>query len=118
MSNYPLFYEKLRQVWLQNAVALLLNIITWLYIYMVIEPSEELVPLHYSVVYGADYVDKGYYIYILPLTGLVILFLNYMLYHYISKKEIFAGKLLIISALAVQIFLFIAVLFLKSVTTI
>jgi hypothetical protein len=113
-----LIYDKLRQVWLQGILALLLNLLTWVYIRFVIEPSDELVPLHYNVIYGADYVDKGYYIYILPLTGLIVLGLNFALYRYISKKDLFAGKLLIGAALAVQVFLFIAVLFLKSVTTI
>ncbi len=91
------------------------NIISWLIIVTQIKPTSEVLPLHYNIFYGLDQVGKGYYIYGIPLVGLVILILNYILYRYAVNKEPFAAKTLIAVGLVAQVFILFAILFLKSI---
>ena len=109
------FFKQWNNVWFQMGTAFLINIITWLIIYFQIRPSDQLIPLHYNVFYGTDFVGKGYYIYIIPLVGLCILILNYLLYRHALSREPFAARILTAVSLVVQVFILIAILFLKSV---
>ncbi len=111
-------FSKVKNVLFQVALALLVNIITWLIIYTQIRPSSEVVPLHYGIFYGTDLIGKGYYIYLIPLAGLAILALNHYFYRKILVKEPLAAKSLIVIALVVQLLILLAVIFLKSIIVI
>lgn len=112
------FFKNLRNVWFQLGLALVLNIITWAYIYLKIKPTAEPIPLHYNIFYGIDFVDKGYFIYFIPAIGLVILILNYFLARYLRSKEEFGSKILVAVVPAIQAFILVAILFLKTITVI
>ncbi len=109
------FIAYFRNILFQLGLSLLINIISWLIILTQIHPSSEILPLHYNVFYGADLSGKGYYLYLIPLAGLALLVINYILYRYTIKKEAFIAKALISVALVIQIFILIAVSFLKSI---
>lgn len=95
-------------------LAFVANIITWLFIYFKIKPNSEIVPLHYNVFYGADLVGKGYYLYLLPVAGLVIIVINFVFSRYAQRLDRFAGRTLAAVSLVCQIIIFIAVVFLKT----
>jgi hypothetical protein len=97
-----------------ETVGFLLNIVAWLIIYLKIRPTSEIVPLHYNIFYGVDYAGSGYYIYLIPLVGIIILLGNFILYRISKRSEDFAGKMLVAVSVIVQVFILIAVLFLKS----
>jgi hypothetical protein len=105
----------LRNILFLLGASLVLNIISWLIILAQIKPTSEILPLHYNVFYGADIIGKGYYLYLIPFAGLAILGVNYFLYRYAIRREPFVAKTLVTVALVVQIFVLIAVLFLKSI---
>ncbi len=93
----------------------IVNIITWMVIRFKIQPSSEIIPLHYNVFYGTDYAGKGYYLYLIPAVGLVFIFLNYFLYRYSLRRQRFAGRMMSWVALAAQFFILLAVLLLRAI---
>ncbi len=105
----------LKNVLFQTVLALVLNIISWLVIATQIKPNAEVIPLHYNIFYGPDLVGKGYYAYIIPSVGLLVLLVNFGLYKYAIKKEPFAAKVIVSISLVVQILILISILFLKSI---
>lgn len=90
------------------------NIITWLFVLFKIKPNSEILPLHYNVFYGTDFSGKGYYIYIIPAIGLSIWLFNYFFYRLAKNRDPFASKLLVSISFIVQVFVLIALIFLKS----
>ncbi|MDO8571700.1 MAG: hypothetical protein Q7R79_03395 [bacterium] len=70
------------------------------------QPGRDYIALHYKVVFGVDWLGRWYYIFLIPVTGLVVFVLHYFLarraYHY--QKTI--QHLLMIAAGACQIILF------------
>ncbi len=96
------------------AAGLLLNIIAWWIVVFLIRPTSVTVPLHYNVFYGTDLAGSGYYLYAVPLVGSVILLFNYFLYRRTAKLDAFIANSVAGTALASQIFVLIAVFFLKS----
>lgn len=99
-------------------VSLLINIITWAIVYFKIKPDSEIVPLHYNIFYGIDIAGKGYFIYLVPAIGLSVLVVNYWLFSYALGKDRFAANTTMAITLFVQIIIFAAVLFLKSIIVI
>ncbi len=110
--------EYTRNILFQIAFGALLNIISWLVIAAQIKPSSEMLPLHYNVFFGPDIVTKGYFLYSLPLVGLLILGANYVFFRYTKEREEFAAKIVIAISIVVQALILIAVLFLKSIIVI
>lgn len=96
-------------------LALVLNIISWVIIAAQIKPSSEQLPLHYNVFYGADITGKGYYLYLLPFAGFAILAANYVFCRYSINREPFAAKSLLVISIVVEIFVLIAVQYLKTI---
>jgi len=113
------FFKKLSQqalsnVWAVFVLGLLANSISWLIIRFQIRPTADLVSLHYTIFY-TDVKGPGYYLYAIPAIGLAMLLFNMFLCTLLRRREIFAGKILIAVAAIAQIFILLAVLFLKSV---
>jgi hypothetical protein len=69
-------------------VALLLNLGIWILLYMFIKPSLEPIYLHYNIYFGIDLIGSWYRIYLIPLSGLLIILVNYFMgvIMYSSKK--------------------------------
>ena len=95
-------------------VGLIINSIAWSIIYFKIRPTAEVIPLHYNVFYGVDYAGPGYYAYVIPLVGLLILIINSIFFQFAKKSELFAARILVSVGSIVQIFILVAILFLKS----
>lgn len=98
-------------------LAFFLNIISWLIIRFKIHPTSEIVPLHYNVFYGTDYAGKGYWIYLIPAVGFIFILINFFFYKQAVKREKFGALMLQWVALVSQVFILLAIMFLKSIIT-
>lgn len=67
---------------------LVINLISWLYIFINIKPQEEPIFLHYNIYYGVDLIGDWYQIYIyLPLIALVVFFINAFISYILYKQD-------------------------------
>lgn len=112
---FKLFQKDFLFLW---SVSLLVNIISWAVVYFKIKPDSETVPLHYNLFYGIDLAGKGYLIYFITSTGLLILALNFLFFRYAKNRDAFAANALAGISLFVQLIILAAVLFLKSIIVI
>ncbi|HVY68111.1 MAG TPA: hypothetical protein VHA30_04435 [Patescibacteria group bacterium] len=96
-------------------IALAVNIITFIVIYTQIHPSSATLALHFNVLSGVDIYGSGKEMYYVPATGFLIIVVNFILFRATYEEFRFLGYLSAFSAGAVQIFMLIAVLFLKHI---
>lgn len=90
--------------------------ITFLTIYFKIKPNVSLpVALHYNVIAGVDLYGKGMNIYKIPLAGLLIVMINFVLYRLLKGSNAFLSLLTAVMSCLITVILFIAVLFLLQV---
>lgn len=102
-------------VWFLWGLCLLLNIITFLFIYFKIHPAGKTLALHYNVVFGVGWYGAGQNLYLLPVAALVVSTANFLLFKILKKYQQFLAELLVFAALASQIIILAAVLFLSGV---
>lgn len=88
----------------------LLNIILWLALYIKFGFSRELIPLHFNVIYGIDYVGKSFNVYQIPGAGLVILCVNLIFARIFFKIERVFGYFFMFASIGIQLFLLISAL--------
>ncbi len=68
-------------------VGFILNIILWLFIYLKISPQDDLVFLHYNIYFGVDLIGDWYRMYLMPLLGVLIIFINIVLSVLLKKRD-------------------------------
>jgi len=69
-------------------VGLILNLSSWLYIYLNIKPQTEPIFLHYNIYYGVDLIGEWYDIYLyIPVVLLGIFFINAFFSYILYKRE-------------------------------
>lgn len=82
-------YKSDLQVRITFVLSLILNILSWLVLYIKLQPFSYLtssgdIPLHFNVYFGIDIYGKWYQVFILPIFGLLVIILNnsvgYMLF--------------------------------------
>lgn len=95
-----------------NAVALigslLLNAITWAYLLWNIRPQEDLIFLHYTILFGVDFFGPWWKIIYLPLGGLAIILVNTVLGWVLFARDAFANYVLLAVCLLSQCLLLVA----------
>lgn len=91
-------------------VSLTLNVGLWLFLYFQIKPSQYPIPLHFSIYFGIDVIDKWYKIYIIPGLGLIFIFANFMLGAIIYRSEKILSYFLNFIAIFLQILLILGAL--------
>jgi hypothetical protein len=91
--------------------AAVLNLVMWIYLPLAIKPTKAAVFLHYTVHLGVDFIDSWANIFNLPFLGLIILLINTFLAYFIYYYK-YLGRLLMVGAAIIQIFLFIEAYFL------
>ncbi len=101
------FFFKDRLVLLALIANILLNIAIWLNL-LRIKPISGLIPLHYNIYFGVDYIGVWRQIFLLPLFGLGIIILNFFLGGIFFFKEKFISYTLIYSALLCQFIILLA----------
>ena len=90
------------------------DIITFLVIFYKIHPGDKTIALHYNVVAGVEWYGKSSNLYFIPGTGLIITFVNFILYNVLKKTDYFLDFLIIFATACVQAVLLFAVLLLAK----
>ncbi len=83
------------------------NSITWFNL-LRIQKTDEILPLHYNIYFGIDYMGGWYSLFIVPLFGLIVLLFNFLLSLFIHFKDKFLSYSLSVVALFVQMILLTA----------
>ncbi len=96
-------------------LCLLLNIITFLFIYYKIHPGNKTLALHYNVLVGVQWYGKGKNLYFIPGVGFAISVINYILFRTFKNSQEFLAVLAIFVSIFSQVILLIAALFLAQV---
>lgn len=94
-------------LWL-GLLSLVTNVIIWIIIIQHFSFQEELVPLHYNVYFGVDVIGRKQWLFNLPLIGICIFVINFLLGWVIYKNEKVASYFLLGATLLVQIILAVA----------
>lgn len=98
-----------RLIFVSGIAAAILNIILWLAVGGKFGLSTEKIPLHFNVVYGIDLLGAARQLYLLPLTGGVLLAVNVWLSSILFPREKLYSYFLSVSAALIQGILLIAV---------
>ncbi len=87
-----------------------LILLNWLFVYIInINVSHGLVVLHYNVDFGVNLIGDVKQIYIIPLLGLIVFVINFILSAFLSRQDKFFPHLLLGAAMLVNLFLLIAI---------
>ena len=97
------------------ALCLLFNIITFLFIHYKIIPTGKTFALRYNVIVGVEWYGNGYNLYQIPLVGLLVTLINFLLGKLLIKRQPFLSRMSIFATLTAQALLLIATLLLKTV---
>ncbi len=89
-------------------IALVLNITNWIWLLWEIRPQEEMIFLHYNVLFGVDLVGPWWKVLYLPIVGFVIILINIILGWFLFGKDKFPAHLLNFISVFCQIFLLMA----------
>jgi len=92
-----------------SALTLLTNGALWVLIYFFLDKGKFNIILHYNVLFGVDFQGNPQKVFIIPLIGLLIFFLNITIIKFVYKKEKFIAYLLFSTSLICQVFAVIAV---------
>lgn len=100
-------FFKDRLVSVSLLLSLILNFIGWLILSFVFRPQPELIPLHYNIYFGIDFLGPWYWIFILPTLGLLINFINFFLASLLYRKEKIISYFLVVFSSFIQLLLLI-----------
>jgi len=109
MIYYMSNFTKLIRKYGISIVALIFNVLMWLWLIVYIKPTGESHVLHYNIYFGIDQIGPGIKLFLFPLFGLIILVINilftltkninYKLIVYSSLISLLSQILLIVSIL-------------------
>lgn len=100
-----------RVVLISFILSFLLNLFIWLFIYLKIKPGPNPIFLHYNIYFGVDLIGPWWRIYLLPLTGVLALFINFIISAIIYDKEKILSYFLMVIAGFLQVFLILSAIF-------
>ncbi|MEK7161296.1 MAG: hypothetical protein AAB729_01245 [Patescibacteria group bacterium] len=103
------------EIWFLWTVCLVINIITFFFIFFKIHPGTQNLALHYNVLVGVEWYGKGRNLYFIPGIGLAITAVNFTLYRALKDNRFFLAELTAYVSIFVQIILLIAAMFLARV---
>ncbi len=87
-----------------------LILLNWLFAYTInINVSQDLVVLHYNVDFGVNLIGNVKQLYVVPLMGLVVFIINFILSAFLNKQDKFFSHLLLGAAVLVNLFLLAAI---------
>lgn len=89
----------------------LVNSIDWLMLRFFLRPGKDIIILHYNVYFGVDWRGMPEEAYFLPLIGLILLGINFLVaFYFYAHKERIAAYLILIAALMAQLSLLISII--------
>lgn len=107
IKNFFKFFIKDRLMVFLLLAGILINTIIWANLFR-IKMVDGMIPLHYNIYFGIDYMGEWHNIFIVPLLGLIILIFNFLLSLFLYFKDKFISYILSIVASFVQIILLLA----------
>ena len=87
-------------------IGFILNLCFWVFLLWNLEPTTELIPLHYNIYLGIDLIKPWWHVYQLPLIGLIIFLTNFILAFIIFKHNRLLAYFLLLASLVIQCVLF------------
>lgn len=91
------------------SATIIVNLTAWILVLFFLEQGKINIILHYNVIFGVDFKGSSEQVFIIPLIGLVIFFLNSIITTLVYKKETIIAYLLLSTSLVCQIFSIIAI---------
>jgi len=98
-----------RFILINTIFAIVLNVVIWLVLFLNIDSSSEFIPLHYNIYFGIDLIGPWYKVFVIPILGLVVFFINLLLSYIIKIKVL--SYFLIGSSVFAQFILLIGSIF-------
>ncbi|HEX7586107.1 MAG TPA: hypothetical protein VF390_00505 [Patescibacteria group bacterium] len=104
------YFKRAIVIWLV-ILSLAINLSEWIILKIFVQPVDFPIILHYNVYFGVDMVGNYKSVFLIPLIGLALFLVNFLLslYFYRSKERI-ASYLLLMAALMIQLSLLVAAL--------
>lgn len=97
----------------------LMNIAAWVLVFYGFSKFfSNIIPIHYNIYFGADYIDFGYKVIYIPFFGLLVMALNIFLIYIFYFKEKILSYVLSCTVFLVQFFLLISVYFLAQINSV
>src|SRR4030042_5829024 len=84
-------------------LAALVSLAMWVTIWMIVEPTDQLVIIHYNIYFGVDEIGNWKSIFLMPALSTAILFVNAVLSRFFYYKERLVSYLFAAMALLVQL---------------
>jgi len=74
-----------------TCLSIIINVLVWYFLYIQIpvvleSTSSDIIPLHYNIYFGIDYIGEIQKLYSLPALGLIILAINVILIFFLYLK--------------------------------
>jgi len=88
------------------SLSLLMNLALWIFLYFKFYPLKdagELLPLHYNIYFGIDFVGKWYKIFVMPLLGVFFIVVNFILADIIYLRDKIVSYFLLGAGAFIQI---------------
>ncbi len=96
-------------------LSVLLNIFLWVYLAIKVPVLGEEVVLHYDAIQGVDLIGPGNHFYVLPLIGLVIIGINFLLAAFSIKTNRLVAQVLSGLAVVGQVILVVAAMLMVNI---
>lgn len=92
--------------------ALLINFFLWIFTFLKLKNLPEQIILHYNVLTGVNWIDAKIYLLVMPLVGMIIFLVNFLISGLVyNKNKKLLSCLLAISSLVSNLLLAIALIF-------
>ncbi len=115
LPNLKNTFSILKNVSVLWGICIIINIITFLYIYIKIAPGTQTLALHYNVLVGVELFGKGRDLYLIPAAALIITAVNFTLYKFIKINKDLLIFSTVLASLVVQFILMLSAILLKQV---
>lgn len=110
LKNSPAKENKFLLIFI--GLGFILNVLLWIFLYWKLKPlsfeGDGVIPLHYNIYLGIDYIGPWYQCFSMPALGLFVLAVNSFLAFLIYLKQKILSYFLVSFSLIIQIFLLIA----------
>lgn len=104
---YTTIFFRSRTLFSLFFLSLICNALVWGLILLgldtLYQPDREFIPLHYKVPIGPDFYNQWYWIFLLPVMGLLFIGFNFLFGRFVYPKQRFAAISLSFVGLIVQI---------------
>jgi hypothetical protein len=88
--------------------SLLINLAIWVFLYFKFAPlgsSENILPLHYNIYFGIDFVGEWKKVFVIPLVGIFFITINFLISDIVYLRDKIIGYFLVGTGLFVQLIL-------------